>query len=93
MFEDDVPSPKVRYILVPRKIFQKCGARCMKPKPYVKSSSQECIFSTAVLHNYMKASDHMGTPKRCMEPTTTSAPISLGGFARTRLKGSAATMK
>lgn len=39
------------------------------------------------------AGDHMGTPKRCMEPTTTSAPMSLGALARTNDKGSAATMK
>ena len=33
-----------------------------------------------------------GTPKRCEEPTTTSAPISPGGRSRTRLSRSAATV-
>lgn len=35
----------------------------------------------------------MGTPKRCMDPTTQSAPKELGGFARTSDKGSAAAIK
>mmetsp|Transcript_135888 Transcript_135888/g.271089 ORF Transcript_135888/g.271089 Transcript_135888/m.271089 type:complete len:252 (-) Transcript_135888:1003-1758(-) len=37
--------------------------------------------------------NHIGTPKRCMEPTTMSAPNSFGGFAATSASGSAATTK
>mmetsp|Transcript_43100 Transcript_43100/g.91850 ORF Transcript_43100/g.91850 Transcript_43100/m.91850 type:complete len:255 (+) Transcript_43100:1494-2258(+) len=37
--------------------------------------------------------NHIGTPKRCMEPTTTSAPNSLGGLAATSANGSAATTR
>ena len=34
----------------------------------------------------------IGTPKRCAEPTTMSAPISPGGVSSTRASGSAATI-
>mmetsp|Transcript_47057 Transcript_47057/g.145643 ORF Transcript_47057/g.145643 Transcript_47057/m.145643 type:complete len:292 (+) Transcript_47057:867-1742(+) len=55
------------------------------------------ILRTCFLLVAKKAADgppnHMGTPNRCIEPTTTSAPNSLGGLATTSASGSAATTR